>query len=140
MQSNSKIEALKSFFLEQIFIVKKSLEEKHQLETATTLNLWRRESNISEQKTKWRLQSTPTKWRLSSTTIKTAMEDGKTITEDLPIAEIFNNYFSNVIRSLCDRHVPTEPGIACSQNAVSTVIHKFRNHPSILSVKKTWRQ
>ena len=68
------------------------------------------------------------------------MEDGKTITEDLPIAEIFNNYFSNVIRSLCDRHVPTEPGIACSQNTVSTAINKFRNHPSILSIKKTWRQ
>ena len=40
---------------------------------------------------------------------------------------------------MCDRHVPTEAGIACSQNTVSTVIHKFRNHPSILSIKKTWR-
>ena len=29
MQLNSEIEALKSFFLEQIFVVKKSLEEKH---------------------------------------------------------------------------------------------------------------
>ena len=64
-------------------------------------------------------------------------EDRKTITEDLPIAEIFNNYFSNVIRSLCDRNVPTEPGIACSQNAVSTAINKFRNHPSILSINKS---
>ena len=63
-------------------------------------------------------------------------EDGKTITEDLPIAEIFNNYFSNVIRSLCDRNVPTEPGIACSQNIVSTAINKFRNHLSILSINK----
>ena len=64
-------------------------------------------------------------------------EDGKTITEDLPIAEIFNNYFSNVIRSLCDRNVPTEPGIACSQKAVvSKAINKFRNHRSILSINK----
>ena len=29
MRLNSKIEALKSFFLEQIFVVKKSVEEKH---------------------------------------------------------------------------------------------------------------
>ena len=29
MRLNSEIEALKSFFLEQIFVVKKSLEEKH---------------------------------------------------------------------------------------------------------------
>ena len=63
-------------------------------------------------------------------------EDGKTITEDLPIAEIFNNYFSNVIQSFCDRNVPIEPGIACSQNTVSTAINKCRNHPSILSIKK----
>ena len=52
-------------------------------------------------------------------------KDGKTITEDLQLAEIFNNYFSNVIRSLCDRNVPTEPGI-----------NKFRNHPNILSIYK----
>ena len=39
------------------------------------------------------------------------MEDVKTITEDLQTAEIFNNYFGNVIRSLCDRNVPAEPDI-----------------------------
>ena len=40
MRLNSKIEPLKSFFLEQIFVVKKSVEEKHlyHLETAITLN------------------------------------------------------------------------------------------------------
>ena len=69
-------------------------------------------------------------------TIISLTENEKTITEDPPIAEIFNNYFSNVIRSLCYRNVPTEPGIACSQNTVSTAINKFRNHPSILSINK----
>ena len=64
-------------------------------------------------------------------------EYGKTITEDLPIAEIFNNYFSRVILSLCDRNVPAEPGIACSQNTDSTAINKFRSHPSILSINKS---
>ena len=63
-------------------------------------------------------------------------ENGKTITEDLPIAEIFSSYFIDVIRSLCDRNVPTEPRIACSQNTVSTATNKFRNHPSILSINK----
>ena len=53
----------------------------------------------------------------------------KTITKDLQIAEIFNNYFSNVVRSLCDRNVPTKPRIACSQNSVFTAINKFKNHP-----------
>ena len=48
-------------------------------------------------------------------------EDEKIITENLQITEIFNNYFSNVIRSLCNRNIPTRPGIDCSQNTVSTV-------------------
>ena len=30
MQLNAEIEALKSFFIEQIFVVQKLLEEKHQ--------------------------------------------------------------------------------------------------------------
>ena len=63
-------------------------------------------------------------------------EDGKTITEDLQMAEIFKNYFSNVTRSFGDRNVPTKPGIANSQNTVSNAINKFRNHPSILSYNK----
>ena len=66
--------------------------------------------------------------------------DGKAITEDLPISEIFNNYFSNIIRSLCDRNVPTESGIACSQNRVSTAINQFRNHSSILSINKNMKR
>ena len=74
--------------------------------------------------------------KISHKDIISLTEDGKTITEDLPIAEIFNNYFSNVSRSLCDRNVPTESAYACSQNTVSTAINKFRNHPSILSINK----
>ena len=65
----------------------------------------------------------------------TLTEDGKTIIEEPPIPQILN-YFSNVIRSLCYRNVPTKPGIACSQNTVSTAINKFRNHPSIVSINK----
>ena len=34
------------------------------------------------------------------------MENKKAVTRDLQIAEIFNNHFSNVIRSLCDRNIP----------------------------------
>ena len=64
-------------------------------------------------------------------------EHGKTITVDLPIAEIFNNYFSNVIRSLCNRNVSTEAHVC--QIPVSTAINKFRNRLSILSIK-TWRE
>ena len=63
----------------------------------------------------------------------------KFITEDLPIAEIFNNYFSNVSRGLCDRNVPTESAYACSQNAVSTAINSVIITASSLLIK-TWRE
>ena len=74
--------------------------------------------------------------KVSHKDIISLTEDGKAISEDLPIAEIINNYFSTVIQSLCDRNVTTEPGIACSQNTVSTTINNFRSHPSILSINK----
>ena len=62
------------------------------------------------------------------------MEDGKTITEDLQVAEIFSNYFSNIIRRFCNRNVPTDPGTASPLNTISTAISKLRNHPGILSI------
>ena len=74
--------------------------------------------------------------KISHEDIISLTEDGKTITEDLQMAEIFKNYFSNVTRSFGDRNVPTKPGIANSQNTVSNAINKFRNHPSILSINK----
>ena len=74
--------------------------------------------------------------KISHEDIISLTEDGKTITEDLQMAEIFKNYFSNVIRNFGDRNVPTKPGIANSQNTVSNAINKFRNHPSILSYNK----
>ena len=74
--------------------------------------------------------------KISHEDIISLTEDGKTITEDLQMAEIFKNYFSNVTRSFGDRNVPTKPGIANSQNTVSNAINKFRNHPTILSINK----
>ena len=93
-------------------------------------------SLIADNKKFWKTVKPLFSDKISHKGIISLTEDGKTITEDLPIAEIFNNYFSTVIRSLCDRNVHTEPGIACSQNTVSTAINKFRNHPSILSINK----
>ena len=93
-------------------------------------------SLIADNKKFWKTVKPLFSDKISHKDIISLTQDGKTITEDLPIVEIFSNYFSNVIRSLCDRNVPTEPGIACSQNTVSAAINKFRNHLSILSINK----
>ena len=74
--------------------------------------------------------------KISHKDIISVTEDGKIITENLPAAEIFNNYFSNVSPGLCDRNAPTESAYVCSQNAVSTAINKFSNHHSTLSINK----
>ena len=103
---------------------------KQQYFSSLDLNL------IADNKKFWKTVKPLFSDKISHKDIISLTEDGKTITEDLPIAEIFNNYFSNVIRNLCDRNDPTEPGIAWSQNAVSTAVNKFRNHPSILSINQ----
>ena len=41
---------------------------------------------------------------------------------------------------MCDRNASTEPGIACSQNTVSTAINKFGNHACILSINKNMKR
>ena len=61
--------------------------------------------------------------KISHRALISLTKDGKTINEDLQVAEIFHNYFNNVICSLCDRNVPTETSIACSQNSA---ISKFK--------------
>ena len=85
-------------------------------------------SLVADNKKFWKTVKPLSSDKICHKDIISLKEDGKT--EDLPIAEIFNNYFSKIIRSLCDSNVPTEPDIACSQNAVSTPIIKFTNHPS----------
>ena len=93
-------------------------------------------SLIADNETFWQTVKPFFSHKISHKDIISSAEDGKTVTEELPIAEMFNNYFSNVIRSLCDQNVPTEPVIACSQNTASTAINKFRNNSSILSINK----
>ena len=67
-------------------------------------------------------------------------KDGKTITDDLKIAETFSNYFNNVIRSLYQPNVPTEP--TYSQKSISTVLQQSINSkiiPTSSLLTKTWR-
>ena len=40
--------------------------------------------------------------KISHKDIISLTEDRKTVTEDLQVAQIFNNYFINIIRILCD--------------------------------------
>ena len=91
---------------------------------------------IADNKNFWKTVKPLFSDNISHKDIISLTEDGKIITEDLPIAEIFNNYFSNVSRGLCDRNLPTESAYVCSQNAVSTAINKFSNHHSILFINK----
>ena len=56
----------------------------------------------ADNKTFWKTVKPLFSDKISHRDIISLMEDGKTITEDLPVAEIFNNYFSNVIPILCD--------------------------------------
>ena len=95
---------------------------------------------IADNKKFWKTVKPLFSDKISHEDIISLPEDGKIITQYLPTAEIFNIYFSNVSRGLCDRNVPTESAYVCSQNAVSIAINKFSNHHSILSINKTRRK
>ena len=107
---------------------------KQQYFSSLDLNL------ITDKKYFWKTIKPLFSEKISHKDIISLTEDRKTITEDLQVAEIFNNYFINIIRILCDWYVLTETDTACSQNTVSTAINKFRNHPSILSTNKIMKR
>ena len=64
-------------------------------------------------------------------------EYGKTITDNKKIAETFNNFFSNIVKS---HNIDSDlGGITTQTNNVDPVfraIEKYVNHPSILKIKR----
>ena len=65
------------------------------------------------------------------------MEDGKMITEDLKIAEIFNHYFTNITESL---GISEDQTLLSPTNGINDpvekAIKKYANHPSIKKIKE----
>ena len=59
-------------------------------------------SSISDHNIIWKTVKQLFSGKISRRDIISLTEDGQTITEDLQIAEIFNNYFSKAIRSFCN--------------------------------------
>ena len=67
----------------------------------------------------------------------TLMEDGKIITEDFKIAEIFNHYFINITESL---GISEDQTLLSPTNGINDpvekAIKKYANHPSIKKIKE----
>ncbi len=66
----------------------------------------------------------------------TLIEDGKMITEDSEIAEIFSNYFANITESL---GISEDQAVLSPTNGINDpiekAIKKYENHPSIKMIK-----
>ena len=67
------------------------------------------------------------------------IEDGKMITEDLKIAEIFNHYFTNITENL---GIYEDQTLLSSTNGINDpvekAIRKYENHPSIEKIKECY--
>ena len=62
--------------------------------------------------------------------------EGKDIIDNRQkVANVMNNYFANVTSSLDIHNIPTE---ACDENldSIDTIISMYRNHPSILNIRR----
>ena len=73
---------------------------------------------------------------IQTTSSITLIEDGKMITEDLQIAEIFNHYFTNIKESL---GISEDQTLLSPTNGINDPIKnplKYENHPSIKMIKE----
>ena len=71
----------------------------------------------------------------------TLIENDRIVTDDLEIANIFNDYFSNIVTNLeinKDQNNLTDPGIR--SDPLTSVIEKYNRHPSILSIRNVMAQ
>ena len=67
----------------------------------------------------------------------TLLENGKMVSKDSEIAEIFNNYFANIAESLGisaneSLLVPTNDTV----DPIDKAVMKFQSHPSIRKIKE----
>jgi exonuclease III len=60
--------------------------------------------------------------------------DDNLVTDPLDVCNIFNKYFTNVAKSIGFEDTTTYGNI--NSNSIHNIIYSFRNHPSILEIKK----
>ena len=64
--------------------------------------------------------------------------DNKIIEDESELAKTFNSHYINNVKSTTGKH-PTKLGTLASRiskkEIVATIIDKFKNHPSIISIK-----
>ena len=68
--------------------------------------------------------------------------DNKIIEDESELAKTFNSHYINIVKSTTGKH-PTKLGTLASRisekEVVATIIDKFKNHPSIISIKNEFR-
>ena len=68
--------------------------------------------------------------------------DNKIIEDESELAKTFNSHYNNIVKSTTGKH-PTKLGTLASRisekEIVATIIDKFKNYPSIISIKNEFR-
>ena len=68
------------------------------------------------------------------------VENDELIKTDLETAEVFNNFFSNIVQNLkISRYTNEEPIVSNINDPTLKAILKYRKHPSITSIQKKCR-
>ena len=64
------------------------------------------------------------------------IENNELVKTDLEIAEVLNNFFSNIVQNLgISRYSNNEPLVSNTNDATLKAILKYRNHPSIIAIR-----
>ena len=124
-------ENLKAFKTQRNFCVK--LLRKTKSDYYRSLDL----GDLTDNRKFWRTVKPVFSNEVQTNSSVTLMEDGKMITEDLKIAEIFNHYFTNITESL---GISEDQTLLSPTNGINDpvekAIKKYANHPSIKKIKE----
>ena len=99
------------------------------------------ENGIMGSKKFWSKAQKTSKGFIHNTDIKIEI-DNKIIEDESELAKTFNSHYINMVKSTTGRH-PTKIGTLASRisekEIVATITDKFKNHPSIISIKNEFR-
>ena len=63
------------------------------------------------------------------------IEENIIISDDDIVANVFNDYFSNVVKRIKIKEFKTEPVPEDTIDTIDSIIFKYKNHPSIVNIK-----
>ncbi|XP_057316881.1 uncharacterized protein LOC130657914 [Hydractinia symbiolongicarpus] len=128
----------KSSSFEHTNVVETGLSDFHKMTVTFMKTKFKKEiKSVTDNKKFWNTVKPCFTEKVKNKELITLVENGKTITDDLEIASIFNDYFCNLVPNLRIKlnENPQNYNIF-NDKSIETSLSKFANHPSVVKIKQ----